>query len=656
MTDAGKGKEAAADLAEWGEEDEPSDWGGDWKQQEVEGFDEEEEYEAGATGSPEKKRGVTVSEEAARQRMEGMVADSQLKAAIWSVGDDILTQAMSHLTVAEYRDFVRTSTRAKSVRRAANEVVIDYGWRHVFSSKPHDVLIKPHAPFAEALRLHQVLDCIRPAHLQLWQQHPWCGLCPHYPRIHLFFGRKKLQTLEINSWEAPTAKHLFECMDVLLPPPGSPFRNFLLRAPGMRAPEVRGMPSREDMTSLVLERLAAKKLKGPTGWLALMAVSNRTLETLHRYLKSLDEKHRPTKLELHVYDVSDVGRVIEPCGPRLTALRLEWDGAVHADRITRVLEDGKLGSSLVELQCHGTLVGMSQAELSLWQQQCPNVSVFAAQWVARPSDNYTFQPWPLVRLRANAIHGNFPRMEKVSIVDPIDLTALKTPLEHKSLRSASLEMYVKAQQWTTLASFQVPWRELVLRTSSSAPGPEGAQALATLLHDHCSTLQRFEVPFLSWETLANVAESARPTHTLRHLRIGTSTDKGDAKMAAEARAIPALVGWAPRLETFGRQMCDAQHVVYLFEMLPRLRLADIQILTGATKELVKWGLDHLESPRRWAVATPRNTMYLHMSMAEWQSLIALYPSEDDGLHLRLWNYDHRMWKGLAAQTALGLFL
>ncbi len=185
MTDAGEEKEVAADWAAWGEEDEPSDWGGEWKQQEVEGF--EEESETSATEPAEKKRGVTVSEETTRQRMAGMVDDGQLQAALWSVGDDILTQAMSHLTVAEYRDFVRTSKRAKSVRRAANEVVIDYGWRHVFSSKPHDVLIRPHAPFAEALRLHQVLDCIRPEHLVLWQQHPWWAqaffFCPCLPLL-----------------------------------------------------------------------------------------------------------------------------------------------------------------------------------------------------------------------------------------------------------------------------------------------------------------------------------------------------------------------------------------------------------------------------------------------------------------------------------------
>ncbi len=452
-----------------------------------------------------------------------------------------------------------------------------------------------------------------------------------------------MHTLEINAWEAPTAKQLFELMDVLLPPPGSPFRDLIVRVPGMRPPEVRGMPSRKDMTSLVLERLAAKKLKGPTGWLALMDVSPDTLETLRSYLLSLDTKHRPTKLELHVHLLASVGLAIEPCGPRLTALRLEWSGATHADRITDVLEEGKLGSSLVELQCNGDLIGMTQAILSDWQKQCPNVSVLAVRWVARPSDDFKFQPWPLARLRSNAVVYNFPRLETVSIRECRDVSLLTPLLEHKSLRGASLDMHVSAQQWKALALLQVPWRELVL-TSSSAPGPEGVQALATLLRDHGSTLRRFEVRFLSWETLANVAEAARPTHTLRHLHLGLCTDKDDAKMAAEARAIPALVRWAPRLQTFGRKECDAKHVIYLFEMLPRLRLVDVPLLTGQTKELVKWGLEHLETPRRWAVWTPRDAMFTHMSTAEWRELMELYPSEADGLHLKLFNYDHRMWK------------
>jgi hypothetical protein len=487
------------------------------------------------------------------------------------------------------------------------------------------------------------------------------------------------------------------------------FRNFIVRAPGL-LPRVHRLPVTAtgssaafllapppppiekpkvvDMTSLIVGQLWAKDVPGPTEWLALTDVVLETVETLRDYLLSRKENHRPTKLELHVKSeltiqnalgvgFEQLAQAIEPCGPRLTALRISWPrfSTIDANRLLLLLTNAKVGSQLTELQFNGNTMEMSPALFRQWLRLFPNLSVFQMQprWKTRPPVD-----WPLTRLRSSLVipePGDWTKLEVLEMTEAIrDETEMRKLADlmthHPALRRVSLHVFLTDRDKHQFANLirKLPLHSLRVDLHSRDFDEEDAwldrHVLAPVLRDHASTLHSFTALGAHWEVLQEMEfkiRSESKPYPLRHFHLLVNERLASHEIGGdiESKHVKLLSTCFPLLETIHLQECKANNVHYLYASLPHLR--DVVLtdeLTGDKHKLLQWAIEMRNSSRLWAIAPRRQRMeklHRQVNSTVWAAIVAHFAGlARAGLDLVFQNYDPSLWKSGACDDNLWL--
>jgi hypothetical protein len=186
MTDAGEGKDAKMEDAEWAfsQEAQDEDWEGvGWQGEDPleptfvpRAFTDEGEEEEDVGDTNVKRRAVELSVHSlqsasagATQRQGGPSND------IWRLGNDVWSIIAGKMTLRDFRSLLFTAKGAKGMRRVNVSVVVDETSRS-FLSGAYDSVVHPHAPWIKEFRLRHALDCVGPRYRQLWLDYPWHNL------------------------------------------------------------------------------------------------------------------------------------------------------------------------------------------------------------------------------------------------------------------------------------------------------------------------------------------------------------------------------------------------------------------------------------------------------------------------------------------------
>jgi hypothetical protein len=537
--------------------------------------------------------------------------------SIWRVPDAVLSEAAGFLTLKEYLLLLRTSkSETANVRRANARVEIDHTTRCLLSTAKRDKIVQPHASWATQLVLSNALDCITNKHFELWNAHPW----------------RLLHTLEVNTWRQEDGQKLLDLLDLLLRP-GATFRSLIFRTPGLKPPAHN--PDKKEWTTLLIDKIASKGLRGPSEWLALCDLTNQSTRRLLEYLKAT--QIRPCKLELHFADQLTHGlvSVLAQCGNQLQSLRLAWKPYLyHVSWIADVIRVAKLGPTLTELQLHGDMG--SAIRHSTIAGQCPNVRVFLAG--TRTNWHDPDPHWKLERATANAI--SFKQASR-----PYDLSDLETVMFSEVVTKENMEQLteflkpnpnrrplkriscsvqlgwhldpyvgdvtdIRHGEWPFFANLVAPWYELSILTRTETNLQD---YLATVVEKACKTLHRLELEqetqHWSWMQKLYERKTYHPsTAVLRHLKFAGKNHVLDSWTDAKS-----IANAFPRLETLQLWRCSVTCATLLFDLLPALRLVFVHarddkqaLLTPATVEetiaFLSWKQHPDQNgPRPWCI-------------------------------------------------------